>query len=298
MSEVRATDAVLCGWRLKSDIALPELPPGSAASHGGEIVFRLGRAAPLMDAVDATPLIEIGRSACRITIPRTGQFLIEGGASVTIEPDPDALREDVRTFLLGPVLGLLALQRGLLPLHAACVEIDGKATVLAGTSGSGKSVLAAALGRRGCRVLADEVTVIDFGSDVGPEVLPLCPSVVLWRDALDACRINTSGLAPNRSNQERYRLELSSPAAFDASPVPLGQISVLVPGSNDAAIHPLADGPTALAMQVHFARFVPLLAPPLSLVARCANRVDQLDIPWDLERIGEIVDMVLSSSRS
>jgi serine kinase of HPr protein (carbohydrate metabolism regulator) len=44
------------------------------------------------------------------------------------------------------------------PLHASCVVIDGRALLIAGRSGSGKSDLALRLIDRGARLLADDYT--------------------------------------------------------------------------------------------------------------------------------------------
>jgi hypothetical protein len=53
---------------------------------------------------------------------------------------------------------------GLVPLHAAAVERDGRVVALAGPSGSGKSTLCAAAVHGGYRYVADEVLAVDPSS--------------------------------------------------------------------------------------------------------------------------------------
>jgi HprK-related kinase A len=56
-------------------------------------------------------------------------------------------------------------------IHAACIEKDGRAAILPGEPGKGKSTLCAALVHNGWRLLSDELAVIDM-ADGG--ILPLC----------------------------------------------------------------------------------------------------------------------------
>lgn len=71
--------------------------------------------------------------------------------------------------------GLLAAEMGMnlqmalgwrrhLLLHASVVEKDGRALLMSGESGSGKSTMAALLGEAGWRLLADEFALIDLDS--------------------------------------------------------------------------------------------------------------------------------------
>lgn len=87
--------------------------------------------------------------------------------------------EDATTYLLGPVLSFVVRLRGMVPLHASAVAVDGVAIALAGVAGAGKSTTAAAFATLGYVVLSDDVVALQAGGD-GFVVLPDCPFLKLW----------------------------------------------------------------------------------------------------------------------
>jgi HprK-related kinase A len=78
---------------------------------------------------------------------------------------PDAVPLPLSMGLLAAEMGMnlqIALgERHYLLLHAATVERDGKALILTGESGSGKSTMSAVLMSQGWRLLGDEFALID-----------------------------------------------------------------------------------------------------------------------------------------
>ena len=68
--------------------------------------------------------------------------------------------EDVATYLLGPVLGLLLRLRGVTCLHASAVAFGEQAVAFVGSEGAGKSTTAAALALRGHAILSDDVVAL------------------------------------------------------------------------------------------------------------------------------------------
>jgi HPr kinase/phosphorylase len=63
-----------------------------------------------------------------------------------------------------------------LNIHASTVAWDGRAVVIVGTSGSGKSALALALMAWGCSLVADDRTVL---SREGDRLIASCPPALL-----------------------------------------------------------------------------------------------------------------------
>ncbi|MBF0395098.1 MAG: hypothetical protein HQL38_20680, partial [Alphaproteobacteria bacterium] len=113
-------------------------------------------------------------------------------------------------------------QRGLLPLHASCVAIGGRAIAFSGVSGAGKSTLAAAFHRQGHSVLSDDVTVVDVEAPGGPLVLPSFPRLKLWGDVMNAFALPREGLERSRAELDKFHVPLSG--RFQADPLPLAAI--------------------------------------------------------------------------
>ena len=195
----------LCGWRVASAIALPELRRWDGAPGTPDIVIAVGEVPALLpDAVLETPYLQAdGEARVRYSIAGVADFLIERGERVTIAPKLDPASPDVRVFLLGSVFGLLCNQRGLLPLHASAVEIDGRAVAFAGASGSGKSTMAMAFHRRGFRLLADDVTPVGFdGAQV--RFLPSIRSMRLWSDSVAQAGWDLAAVERCRPDLEKF----------------------------------------------------------------------------------------------
>ena len=92
------------------------------------------------------------------------RFLIEGGDTIRYEAQPGTPPDEIGLFLFGSPWAAVALQRGLLPLHASAVSHAGAVHAFSGASGGGKSTLAAALGRHGLPLFADDLLLLDPAS--------------------------------------------------------------------------------------------------------------------------------------
>lgn len=94
---------------------------------------------------------------------------------------PGTALEDTAIYLTGPVLGFLLRLRGALALHASAVQIGRGALLMIGPRGAGKSTSAAALARRGCPVIADDVLHVRRERDVWLAE-PFRSSIRLWEE--------------------------------------------------------------------------------------------------------------------
>ena len=186
MQETR--DYQVFGLRIRSEIPLPELFPvhGDAAP---DVRIRRGAVA----ATQTSAGLEGDAGSLVLSIPDVARFRIEGGSDIVVDPQEGVPERNVRLFLLGSAFGALLHQRGLLPLHANAVEIDGCAVAFMGESGAGKSTLAAWFHDRGFRVIADDVCVVGFDSEKQPYAAPGLPRLRLWREALELMGRKSSG---------------------------------------------------------------------------------------------------------
>jgi coenzyme PQQ synthesis protein D (PqqD) len=104
----------------------------------------------------------------RLWVGGVGWFEIDPRIPRVLAPPgaPSVEREEVLWGL--PAL-LCFLARGDSSLHAAAIEVDGEAILLVAPQAHGKSTLAAAFGRRGYRILSEDLTCIRLAP---------CPSVI------------------------------------------------------------------------------------------------------------------------
>lgn len=94
--------------------------------------------------------------------------------------------------LFGTVAALTLAWRGELPIHACAVEIAGEAFLIAGPTGSGKSVMTADLLALGARFVSDDLSVVKFSAggltiSPGRTTMRLHPALAEEIDAVD-CR--------------------------------------------------------------------------------------------------------------
>jgi hypothetical protein len=300
------TDYVLCGWRVRSAVPLPEAMPWRGDDRPPDVTIRFGSAPDLRDMVGSAGGVRVGPDGtCRLEIEDVGCLLVVGGREVVVESCGQLDTPEARAWLLGPVLGILCHQRGLFPLHAACIRIGDGAMALSGHNRAGKSTLAAALVQRGHRLIADDVCVIDPAAPDGPLVLPSFPRLKLWQDALNALDISVDGMLRPSSGRGKYHF--CQPGSFEPLPVALRGIYVLerptVAGQQDIRPESGAGGVTLLSKEIyrrpigfHVGRKVALLADALRIAA--AVPIFRLPVQPDLSQLDAVAARVERHVRS
>lgn len=220
-------------FRLRSEIALRELIPAPDDRDERPVVdVRLG-AVPesLPGAAAPRQGLQASGGDAILTVPNVGRYLVRRGSEILVDPAPGASDRNVRIFLLGSALGILCHQRGLLPLHANAIVVEGKAVGFAGRSGSGKSTLAAHFQRSGYEVLCDDVCVLSFGTDGAPYAWPGLPRLKLWGDAASAFGHDPASLDRAMDGVDKYHVPVA--AAGAVRPIPFRRLYVL--GRADSA---------------------------------------------------------------
>ncbi len=291
-------DVALCGWRVRSAVPLG-LPDWRDPARPVDLTISLGLVPEHLTApAGATPVVETGADGtCLIRLDGIARFLLRGGTDIVVEPAPQATEADLRCFLLGSVLAILCHQRGLIPLHAACVRIGTTAIALAGLSGAGKSALAAALALRGHEILADDLTVIDPDPQ-GPMILPIGRGVALYPDVRAALGF-AGAWQPVRPGLDKHVLRPAGSPTIEA--VSLGRIYLLdraVPGSAEscAAIEQ-AEAARLLAIHCHARRIAGHLGAAVPLQAawqRIAGPVpvSRLSRRFDLDHLPALAQAI------
>lgn len=214
-------DYHLCGLRVASALALPDLLPWSGDARRPDVEIVMGTVPKVLpDATYVAPFLQIaGNGEARVEISAVAAYRVEQGRRITVAPTPGGEGRAVALFLLRAACGILWLQRGLFAMRASTIEIDGRAVALAGISGIGKSTLAAALVEAGHRLLSDDVSVIDTAAACAPLVLSTAPVQRLWHDSVVALDIVPG--ARVRSDPAMHKFEHRVAAAFQPNPRPL-----------------------------------------------------------------------------
>jgi hypothetical protein len=154
---------------------------------------------------------------------RAGRFLAEGGERITLQRNPAAEDDLLCALLLTSVIAALLHQRGLLVLHANVVMTPHGAVAISGEAGAGKSTTQAVLLDWGCRMIADDVTVLSQGADGQIVALPGVPKMNLCEDTA----INFGYEVAHLLRNPLLRSKVIVPVTLDATmtePVPLKSI--------------------------------------------------------------------------
>lgn len=140
-------------------------------------------------------------------------------------------RDDLEQFFQWALLHLVllfALHLRCIPVyHAGGVSVDGKALVVFGHSGQGKSTLSASFGKAGYTVITDDVLVLEE-TEHGFNALPSFPWVRLCRESIDALFGQSALESLSADDDGKLRVSLDSGLVeFSEEPIPLKGVYVL-----------------------------------------------------------------------
>lgn len=179
---------------------------------------------------------------------RAGRFLAEGGGRVTLQRSRRAEEELLAFHFLDAVLAAVLHQRGLLVLHADAAITPNGAVAISGETGAGKSTTLAALLKRACAMLSDDITALGPGQDGSIQVLPGIPQMHLCEDSAQGLGYDIAGLPRFRWRQTKAAVETRS--AMAANPVRLRALYLLRTHSGDGVpIHTLTGVEKFAALQ-------------------------------------------------
>jgi hypothetical protein len=230
-------DRVICGWRVRSMLPLPETAPWRGPDRSIDIEIRQGAVpAGLSERTADLPYIEVAANGSLVvdSMP-VARFLVTADRIVV-----DAARAEApewRAYLLGPVLGVVCYLRGVLPLHASALRVGNRTVAFAGRSGAGKSTLATALTCRGHTLVTDDICACT-GLPGRPLVLPTYPAVKLSRASLDMLGIESRDLTSLGPDADGEKFQLLRRDGFDLTPPPLDVVYMIedAPKDEDDAI--------------------------------------------------------------
>ncbi len=219
----------VAGFAVRSEIPLRYLRAGG----GDELRVGVGADEP---APDGTPLREwlprpgnpfhakLWRDGERslLWIERLGWYTVDHAAArIEVPADADPVAREERLWGIPTSLSVLA--RGDQSLHAASVEIDGRAVIFGAPGRHGKTTLAAAFHGAGARLLSEDTTCCRPAHD--PVAVPGPAMLRLRRDSFAQLQVDDATIVGE--DPDRIHLSLAEHRRGDTSPVPIAALVLL-----------------------------------------------------------------------
>lgn len=191
-----------------------------------------------LDAAKAGKICRLEKEICWFYLQDLGLFYVEQGSHVIIWRESELLTElSKNSYLTGTVMGLLMFQREILPIHSSAVSKDGKAILVVGDSGAGKSTNCMKLREKGCLFMSDDVSAVTIeGEQV--MVSPAFPQQKLCRDAALRQGYDLDDLIYIDENRDKYAVRLKE--GYEKEALPMGMIVELIPtDEKEVTVHEL-----------------------------------------------------------
>jgi hypothetical protein len=205
------------GYHLRSAIPLSSLPawPVPAPEAEPEITLNLGKTpSSLDDLLWSSPFIQIARDkSALVRVAAVASFYLPNGREIIVQPAPGVHPSEIEAIFLSTVAGVVLHQRNLLPFHASCVLLNGRAggraIAITGLAAQGKSALAVALVQRGATLLADDLCVVN-SANKSMHAIGGCHHARLWPDVMDHLKIPNEQRLATRPHHGKHAVALAS----------------------------------------------------------------------------------------
>jgi len=302
------------GISLRSQV--PFSLPGPEDSGFPEIEIRIGSSSFFSKMLQGVPLrpdpaawyqhAQLQDGSSYVRWGELFEFLVSAdGRRITCSWLDAASKESFQVYALGQALSFALIKRGLEPLHATSVAINGRAVAFLGDSGLGKSSLAASFLGAGYQLLTDDLLLLRENGDgfygyPGPPRIKLFPRV-----AREFLKANLGGV-PMNNLTTKLVIPLSEDQVCRAA-TPLKAICVLtsarkVSGKRLVSLAPLP--PREAFVELLRGTFNCLLTDPERLQRQFAAAtqlvakvpVFRLSYPRVLSRLPEVREVVLSET--
>ena len=216
------------GLKIVSEIQLPELSQLNEKKEMADIQIEITDLSERWGRYDESQQkkMVVEDDVVMFHVPQTAIFSIQAGEKIIFSPMPRADENKIRLYILGTCMGVILMQRKILPLHGSVIAIDGKAYALIGDSGAGKSTLASAFLSKGYQLLSDDVVAVTLLCKNTPIVHPSYPQQKLWQESLDEFGMAITQYSPLFERETKYAVPVNS--QFFPNPLPLAGVIELV----------------------------------------------------------------------
>ncbi len=147
-----------------------------------------------------------------ITFAGWARLTAAGGRDITVEHPPGVDVRALHLILIGPAMAYVLQQRGALVLHGSAVSDADRVAVILGSSGMGKSTVAAALIRSGAEPLTDDVVPM-WIDDRGTSTAAGYGLIKLWPDAAEKLGLDVRNMELVDPGDQKFAWELAAPSA-------------------------------------------------------------------------------------
>ncbi len=178
--------------------------------------------APKADFEQEFPRLAIGANLLRIKANEHCIIDVEGDDTITVY-QRHSKELPIEFFSFG--VALICAQRGLLPIHGCCIEINGKAWLLFGESGNGKSSAAATLIGMGAQLISDDLSIFCLDKTGSPVAFPGRQGIRLL-PALDHLLQDQRG-EKEPVAESRGKMRYFPPQVSGLDPLPLAGIAYM-----------------------------------------------------------------------
>ena len=227
-----------------------------------------------------------------------------GERLVTCNPAPEVTDETIADLYFNQIIPLIMGTDGELVLHASAVAVNRHGIAFLGSTGRGKSTLAAAFAREGHGFLTDDGLILD-ASDDSYLVRPRRPILRLRPDS-EAAILHLPLVDPADIGQLKTRVAARSEIPFHADAVPLSALYLLAEPRPryDVAIVRLSPAAALSAMIGH--SFIldvedrPRMKAHFDRLAQLAVQLTcySLDYPRRYESLPSVIDAIIEHAQT
>lgn len=156
-------------------------------------------------------------------------MLIQDGEKIFYERKEGITSQLLNAYILGWGIAILFHQREQLAIHCSCLARDGKALLISGNSGSGKSTVTDALLEKGFGFMADDMSVVKESEDKEWSATAAFPYRKLCRDV-----VQMSGLSDDEMiyiDEDKDKFLVQNRGAFVDTSMPI-QVMIILKVTN------------------------------------------------------------------
>lgn len=171
-------------------------------------VRRVGRVRQVAYPLYADSFWQMSQTEFAMQVEGVGSFYACDGKEVEYSQATGVDRETLELYLNGSTYGAILHQRKILPLHGSSFLHQGRAILICGDAGAGKSSLTASFCLNGADFLTDDVTPVVF-REGKPYIWAMSDRIKLWRDTLEQLEKDETDLHRIYPEVDKYYLPMT-----------------------------------------------------------------------------------------